>query len=64
MDAAEEALAHCQITSLLSRYYQALDVLDLDTLESEVMGQRMQPGRSFSARIAGVSGTALRAGTR
>jgi hypothetical protein len=63
MDAAEEALAHCQITSLLSRYYQALDVLDLDTLESEVMA-KVQPGRSFSARIAGVSGTALRAGTR
>ena len=39
MDAAEEALAHCQITSLLSRYYQALDVLDLDTLESEVMAK-------------------------
>ena len=63
MDAAEEALAHCQITSLLSRYYQALDLLDLDTLESEVMA-KVQPGRSFNARIAGVSGTALRAGTR
>jgi hypothetical protein len=25
MDAGEEALAHCHVTSLLSRYYQALD---------------------------------------
>lgn len=39
MNPAEEALAHCQITSLLSLYYQALDVGDFDTLESEVMAE-------------------------
>ncbi len=39
MNAAEEALAHCHITSLLSLYYQALDVGDLDTLEAEVMAE-------------------------
>lgn len=38
-DAAEEALAHCQISSLLSLYYQALDRGDLATLESEVMAE-------------------------
>jgi len=37
MNAADEALAHCQISSLLSLYYQALDVGDFGTLESEVM---------------------------
>lgn len=37
MDAAEKALAHCEISNLLSRYYQALDLGDLDTLEREVM---------------------------
>ncbi len=39
MNAAEEALAHCHITSLLSLYYQALDVGDFDTLETEVMAK-------------------------
>jgi len=39
MNAGEEALAHCQISSLLSLYYQALDVGDFDTLESEVMAE-------------------------
>jgi hypothetical protein len=39
MDAAEEALAHSQIRSLLSLYYQALDDSDFDTLESEVMAE-------------------------
>jgi hypothetical protein len=38
-DAAEEALAHCQISSLLSLYYQALDRGDLATLESQVMAE-------------------------
>lgn len=39
MDAGEEALAHCEIGNLLSLYYQALDVSDLDTLEREVMAE-------------------------
>ena len=39
MNAGEEALAHCQISSLLSLYYQALDVGDLNTLETEVMAE-------------------------
>ena len=39
MTAAEEALAHCQIMSLLSLYYQALDVGDFDRLEREVMSE-------------------------
>lgn len=39
MNAAEEALAHCRITSLLSLYYQALDSGDFETLESEVMAE-------------------------
>ena len=38
-DAAEEALAHCQIGSLLSLYYQALDRGDLAVLEAEVMAE-------------------------
>ena len=38
-DAAEEALAHCHVSSLLSLYYQALDGGDLATLESEVMAE-------------------------
>jgi hypothetical protein len=33
MDAAEEALAHCRIASLLSLYYQALDTSNWDILE-------------------------------
>ena len=37
MDAAEKALAHCEITNLLSLYYQALDVGDLESLERDVM---------------------------
>jgi hypothetical protein len=39
MTPADEALAHCQITSLLSLYYQALDVGDFDTLEKSVMAE-------------------------
>lgn len=39
MDAAEEALAHCEIKNVLSLYYQALDVGDLETLEREVMAE-------------------------
>lgn len=39
MDAAEEALAHCHISSLLSLYYQAIDVGDVATLASEVMAE-------------------------
>ena len=38
-DAAEEALAHCHISALLSLYYQALDRGDLATLESQVMSE-------------------------
>jgi predicted SnoaL-like aldol condensation-catalyzing enzyme len=37
MEAAEEALAYCHITSLLSLYYQALDTANWDTLEKQVM---------------------------
>jgi hypothetical protein len=37
LSAAEEALAHCQIQSLLSLYYHALDAGDFDRLEREVM---------------------------
>ncbi len=39
MDAAEKALAHCEITNVLSLYYQALDVGDLDRLGREVMAE-------------------------
>lgn len=39
LSAGEEALAHCQIQSLLSLYYQALDVGDFDRLEREVMAE-------------------------
>jgi len=39
MNAAEEALAHVQIQSLLSLYYQALDVGDFDRLERDVMAE-------------------------
>ena len=39
MHAADEALAHCQISSLLSLYYQALDAGAFETLESEVMAE-------------------------
>jgi hypothetical protein len=39
MDAATEALAYCQVSSLLSRYYQALDTSDWNTLEKEVMSE-------------------------
>ena len=38
-DAAEEALAHAHISSLLSLYYQALDRGDFDTLERQVMAE-------------------------
>lgn len=39
MNAAEEALAHCEIGSLLSLYYQALDGGDLAALEADVMAE-------------------------
>lgn len=39
MDAAEEALAHAHIGTLLSLYCQAIDVGDFDTLEHEVMAE-------------------------
>jgi len=39
MDAAEEALACCHISSLLSLYYQALDTADWDRLERLVMAE-------------------------
>jgi hypothetical protein len=35
--AAEEALAHCHISSLLSRYYQAIDVANFTALDEEVL---------------------------
>src|ERR1700722_7056638 len=35
--AAEEALAHCHISSLLSRYYQAIDVANFTALNDEVL---------------------------
>jgi ketosteroid isomerase-like protein len=39
MDAGEKALAICEVTNLLSLYYQALDQGDLETLEREVMAE-------------------------
>lgn len=39
MTAADEALAHAHIQSLLSLYYQALDAGDLARLEREVMAE-------------------------
>ena len=39
MNAADEALAHAEIQSLLSRYYQALDVADFRALETEVIAE-------------------------
>lgn len=39
MDAGEKALAHAEITSLLSLYYQALDRGDLETLEKSVIAE-------------------------
>jgi hypothetical protein len=39
MNAADEALAHVEIQSLLSRYYQALDVADWRALETEVIAE-------------------------
>jgi hypothetical protein len=39
MNAADEALAHAEIQSLLSRYCQALDVGDWRALESEVIAE-------------------------
>ena len=39
MNAADEALAHAEIQSLLSRYYQALDVADWHALETEVIAE-------------------------
>jgi SnoaL-like domain len=35
--AAEEALAHCNIASLLSRYYQAIDVANWTALDNDVL---------------------------
>src|SRR5580704_8140280 len=34
---AEEALAHCHISSLLSRYYQVIDVANWSALDDEVL---------------------------
>ncbi|MEZ7979786.1 MAG: nuclear transport factor 2 family protein [Myxococcota bacterium] len=39
LDPAKDALAHCEITNLLSLYYQALDRGQLDVLEREVMAE-------------------------
>ena len=39
MNAADEALAHAEIQSLLSRYYQALDVADWQALETGVIAE-------------------------
>lgn len=39
MDAGSKALAHAEITNVLSLYYQALDQGDLDTLESRVIAE-------------------------
>jgi len=36
-DVAEEALAHTRISSLLARYYQAIDTGDLVALDQEVL---------------------------
>jgi hypothetical protein len=37
MDAADEALAHAQISSLLSRYYHCIDQADLEGLGNDVL---------------------------
>jgi hypothetical protein len=37
MSAGDEALAHCHITSLLARYYQAIDTGDWKVLDDEVL---------------------------
>ena len=39
MDPAAEALAHCQIASLLSRYYQSIDQADLEALGRDVLAE-------------------------
>jgi ketosteroid isomerase-like protein len=39
MDAAERALAHAEISNLLSLYYQALDRGDLETLAADVIAE-------------------------
>ena len=39
MDAGEKALAHAEITNVLSLYYQALDQGDLETLERCVIAE-------------------------
>ncbi len=39
MDAGEKALAHAEITNLLSLYYQALDQGDLETLGRSVIAE-------------------------
>ena len=39
MNVAERALAHAEISNLLSLYYQALDRGDLETLEREVIAE-------------------------
>jgi len=38
-DAGERGLAHAEILSLLSLYYQALDARDLETLRARVMAE-------------------------
>jgi hypothetical protein len=37
IEAAQEALAHCHITSLLAKYYQAIDAGDWAVLDQEVL---------------------------
>jgi len=39
MDTAERALAHAEISNLLSLYYQALDRGDLETLAADVIAE-------------------------
>ena len=39
MDAGSKALAHAEITNVLSLYYQALDQGDLETLETRVIAE-------------------------
>src|SRR5665213_1925626 len=36
-DAAEEALAHCHIASLLAQYYQAIDTANWPVLDQQVL---------------------------
>ena len=44
MDAAERALAHAEISNLLSLYYQALDRGELDHVHHREARGRLHPG--------------------